>query len=137
MKVFLWVVFAVLVPLTLAEARECGPWLAKRLIRWSAHRLPTPEAIARYEEEWLANLQEVPGKLIPLLISLSLVLHAHRMRATLTTQKGRRKPTAELYGGLAGGLSGGLAGGLAGGLSYGLGYGLGAGVRKLFVRLRR
>jgi hypothetical protein len=62
----LFVVMAVVLPLVLAEFGDWSPWLAERLVRWAARRLPDPASRCRYEEEWSANLTQVPGKLAPL-----------------------------------------------------------------------
>lgn len=77
------IVMAVLVPLLVTEFGDWCPWLAKRLVRWSAQRLGDPAACARYEEEWLANLAEVPGKLSPLIAAVGYVASIPRMRWNL------------------------------------------------------
>ncbi|MBR7834169.1 hypothetical protein KDL01_12915 [Actinospica durhamensis] len=58
-----FVVVVVILPVALNESAELSGWLAKRLVRWGARRLGAPEEIARYEEEWLADLAQVPGKI--------------------------------------------------------------------------
>jgi hypothetical protein len=129
------VITMVLVPLLLTEFTECGRWLAERLVRWSARRLRDPEATARCEEEWLANLQLVPGKLTPLghaiLVSVLAVPQMREARA-ITIMKRRRRLGTRLVGeqgtglvyGMAWGQSAGLVGGQGGWLAYGLGVGL-------------
>ncbi|AXX32699.1 ATP-binding protein [Actinosynnema pretiosum subsp. pretiosum] len=78
-----WVVMAVLLPLAIGELREWWPRLAVRLVRWSARRLGDPQACARYEEEWVANLEEVPGKLSPLVAALGYLVAVPRMRRVI------------------------------------------------------
>ena len=56
----------VVVPLLTAECGEVAPWLAAKILRWSARRLGDREKEERYTEEWLANLEHVPGKLTKL-----------------------------------------------------------------------
>ncbi|MGH8899407.1 MAG: hypothetical protein ACRDZ4_20875 [Egibacteraceae bacterium] len=137
-------ILGILVALLIAEFIECGPWLAERLICWSARRLPDPEATARYKEEWLADLRRVPGKLTPLCFAIGIVLRLPRMRRTLATDKRTHRlvagvshqpfagldidPLASLSvaldRGLVVALSHGLVVGLVAGLSYGLIVGL-------------
>jgi len=85
--VLLFVLAAVMLPLLLSEFGDWCPWLASRLVRWSARRLGSPAACARYEEEWTANLNEVPGKLSQLAAALGYLACVPRMRWVL-----RRRP---------------------------------------------
>jgi hypothetical protein len=78
-----WLLTAVLAPLMVNEFKDWWPWLAVRLVRWSARRLGNRQSCARYEEEWVANLQEVPGKLSPLLAAFGYLVVVPRMRWTL------------------------------------------------------
>lgn len=82
-RVWAFAATAVLVPLLLAEFGDWCPWLAGRVVRWSARRLGHPAARVRYEEEWLANLHEVPGKLARLVAALGYVMSIPRMRLSL------------------------------------------------------
>ena len=72
----------VLVPLLLNEFMDWCPWLSERLIHRAARRLPDADR-ARYQEEWLAELGEVPGKLAPLTMALGIVVRAGRMGRVL------------------------------------------------------
>jgi hypothetical protein len=75
------VLMVVLLPLVLNEAGELAPWLAKRLLCWAAARLGTAEACERYGEEWLANLDHVPGKITKLIwVSGLVVISVPRLR---------------------------------------------------------
>jgi glutamate synthase domain-containing protein 3 len=62
-------------PLLLSELTECSPWLAARLIQRAANRLGPPYR-ARYEEEWLAELNEVPGNLTKLAMAVQVLVRA-------------------------------------------------------------
>jgi transitional endoplasmic reticulum ATPase len=80
---FLFVLTAVLLPLVLSEFGDWCPWLAVRIVRWSARRLEDPAACARYEEEWVANLNEVPGKLSRLAAAIGYLACVPQMRWAL------------------------------------------------------
>jgi hypothetical protein len=58
---------AVILPLLLSEFTEWCPWLAERLVRRAATRLPE-EARARWEEEWLADLNAWEGRKLSILV---------------------------------------------------------------------
>jgi dsRNA-specific ribonuclease len=82
-SVWAFVATGVLLPLLLAEFGDWCPWLAGHIVRWSARRLGDSAARARYEEEWLANLEEVPGKLALLAAALGYAANIPRMRWSL------------------------------------------------------
>ena len=71
---------AILLPLAVNEAKDWFPRLAVALVRWAARRLGEPQACARYEEEWAANVEAVPGKLSPLVSAFGYVVVLPRMR---------------------------------------------------------
>jgi GAF domain-containing protein len=74
--------FAVFVPLLVGEAADLAPSLARRLIQWGARRIGQDDLARRYEEEWLADLERVPGKLTKLAHSCGvLALSVPRLRA--------------------------------------------------------
>lgn len=54
-----------------AEAREWLPWLAKRIVIKAVEALPI-ELRPRMQEELLAEISEVPGKISPMLFAASL-----------------------------------------------------------------
>ncbi|MEV6002171.1 hypothetical protein AB0M25_23580 [Streptomyces griseomycini] len=66
--------------LLLNEAVDISPWLARRILRWAAHRLPDIDEARAYEEEWTALLDERPGKLLKLVYALTFILPALQMR---------------------------------------------------------
>ena len=68
------VLLAIMLPLVLNEVGELSPWLAKRLLCWGAKLLGSQEDNERYGEDWLANLDCIPGKLTKLLWACSLLL---------------------------------------------------------------
>ncbi|MEV7581704.1 hypothetical protein [Streptomyces erythrochromogenes] len=78
---------AVVLPLMLSEFFEWGPALARRITLWAARRLGASEAIERYSEEWLAELEEIPGKLSPLLFALSHLVHLPQIRLQLRRRR--------------------------------------------------
>jgi hypothetical protein len=93
-SLLLFMLGGIVIPLAVNELGELFPWLARRLVRWSARRLGEPSACERYEEEWLANLECVPGKLMKLVAASSYLVSVPKMRWTL--QRGRRGLRARL-----------------------------------------
>jgi hypothetical protein len=68
-KVLLWFLGTVVLPVLLSECTDLSPWLAKRLVRRAARRIPKQER-PRWEEEWLNELASKPGRLVQLLWAL-------------------------------------------------------------------
>jgi hypothetical protein len=87
MVVFL--ITAVILPLLLAEFSDWCPWLAARIVRWAARRLGDPASCKRYEEEWIANLNEVPGKLARLAVAFGHLAYMPRMRRSVRRRTAR------------------------------------------------
>jgi hypothetical protein len=75
----LWVIL----PLVLAEAVLIGPWLAERLLRWGARGLPA-EFQMRYVEDWLGELDAVPGSLTKLAFAIRVVISVPATERVLT-----------------------------------------------------
>lgn len=74
--------FAILVPILVGEARDLAPSLARWLLRWGARRIGQADQTDRYEEEWLADLERVPGKVAKLAHAcVVLALSVPRLRA--------------------------------------------------------
>lgn len=69
------VVTAIILPLVVGEFSELAPWVARKLLAWGARQLPTQEQSQRYQEEWLAGIDDVPGKLVKLAKALSIVCY--------------------------------------------------------------
>lgn len=98
----------ILVPLVLGavvnEAIDVCPWLARKLVRWSARRITDASMAQRYEEEWLAGLEDRPGKLLQLISAISIVVGASwRMRDIFRTadtgagaRERRRRPRSHV-----------------------------------------
>lgn len=108
---FLGIVTSLVFAVLLNELPECGRWLAQRLTRWSARRLGDPREVARYEEEWLADIQRVPGKLLPLIYAIFfIVMKVPRMRRVLKPIKSeKRSPRLGLGYSVGGGLGAGVS----------------------------
>lgn len=84
---------ALLLKVILDEVLEWCPWVAQRLIRRAALRLPS-ESSQRYCEEWLAELDALPGKGVSKLAFAARVFWSTpRVRAALT---GSPTPTTRL-----------------------------------------
>lgn len=69
-----FLLFAVLVPLLVGEARDLAPSRARWLLQWGARRIGQPDQAKRYEEEWLADLEQVPGKMVMLVHAFGIVI---------------------------------------------------------------
>ena len=82
-RVAVFVAIAVVLPLALAEFGDWCPWLAARLVRWAARRLPDAASRSRYEEEWTANLNQVPGKLARLVVAVGCAARLPAMRRSV------------------------------------------------------
>jgi hypothetical protein len=88
--VTLWVIIsAVALPLALSELGEISPWAARRLLTWGARRLPGRQQSERYREEWLAGIEEVPGKLTKLAKAISIVCCMVPIEITRARRAGR------------------------------------------------
>ena len=85
-QVVIFTVTVLVIPLLLAEFGDWCPWLAARIVRWAARRLGDPVSCQRYEEEWIANLNEVPGKLTRLLAAVGYLAHTPGMRRSIRSR---------------------------------------------------
>lgn len=95
MKAILFSLLGAVLPMVLNELAEWCPRLAERLVRWSARRLGDGEAAARYEEEYIGNLAEVPGKVSKLLAAFGYAANVPRMRWALRAENGSRAEPTE------------------------------------------
>ena len=76
MTVIIFIFTAILVPVLVGEFVDWLPWVGTRLIRLAANRLPVKYR-ARYEEEWQAEFNALPGgKLTKLLFGLRIYANA-------------------------------------------------------------
>jgi hypothetical protein len=73
----------VVLPAILAEALLVGPWVAERLLRWGARWLPE-ESRQRYTEDWLGELDAVPGSLTKLGFAIQVLLRVPATQRALT-----------------------------------------------------
>jgi GAF domain len=87
-----FLLFAILIPLVVNEAGDLVPSVARRLLRWGARRIGHTGQAERYEEEWLADLERVPGKLTKLIhASGVLIWSVPRLRAQFRQRPSRRR----------------------------------------------
>jgi len=92
--VVVFLITAVALPLLLTEFGDWCPWLAARLVRWAARHLGDPASCRRYEEEWIANLNEVPGKLARLVAAFGYLAYMPRMRRSVRHRAARSLSSA-------------------------------------------
>jgi RNA polymerase sigma factor (sigma-70 family) len=84
-----------LVPLVVNECSDLGGWMARRLLLWGAKRLGSAAMAERYNEEWLADLERVPGKLTKVGYAFGVVAWGvPRMRWQFARQERRRQLTS-------------------------------------------
>jgi hypothetical protein len=77
-----FLMFAIMIPLVVNEAGDLAGSLARCLLRWGARRIGRADQAGRYEEEWLADLERVPGNLTKLGYACGvLVRSVPRLRA--------------------------------------------------------
>ncbi len=77
-----FLVFAIMIPLVVNEAGDLARALARCLLRWGARRIGRADQAQRYEEEWLADLERVPGNLTKLGYACGVVVRSvPRLRA--------------------------------------------------------
>lgn len=94
-----FLLIAVLVPLLVNEAGDLLPSLARCLLRWGARRIGPADQAERYEEEWLADLERIPGKLTKLVHACGvLVRSVPRLRAQYRERHRRARPPGVLRG---------------------------------------
>jgi hypothetical protein len=83
MKIVGAIVVLVAVPLVVMALHGSSPWLARKLVRQAARRLPEPYG-ERYQEEWQAELAAMPdGGLITLVFALCIRLRVGNMKRRL------------------------------------------------------
>jgi hypothetical protein len=71
-----WIIASVvIIPLALSEFSEISPWIAQHMLTWAARHIGNPRQAERYREEWLAGLQDVPGKVTKLIKAISIVFY--------------------------------------------------------------
>lgn len=81
------IVTVIVVPVLVGEFVDWLPWVGTRLIRQAARRLPL-QYRARYEEEWQAEFEVLPGgKLTKLLFGLRIYANARSTGAFLQAEE--------------------------------------------------
>lgn len=90
--------FAIMIPLLVNETGDLSRSLARYLLRWGARRIGPPDQAGRYEEEWLADLERVPGNLTKVIYACGVLV---RSVPRLRTQF-RGSPRTRLPGLLSG-----------------------------------
>lgn len=77
---------AACVNLLLAESFDWLPWLSRRIVRCAARYLP-PEHRSRYQDEWLAELDAIPGlRVSRLIFSLRVLLSSSDTRRAINPE---------------------------------------------------
>ncbi len=71
-------VYSILIPISLSELTEVSPWIAKRILNKVSKSLPETYS-TRYLNEWLAELDAVPGKIAKLAWALSIYINLPRI----------------------------------------------------------
>ncbi len=111
-----FLVFAIMIPLVVNETGDLARSLARCLLRWGARRIGRADQAQRYEEEWLADLERVPGNLTKLGYACGVVIRSvPRLRAQF--RQGPRGP--RLPGVLPGRIMDAIGEQLAGSLEIG------------------
>ncbi|MGW3459735.1 restriction endonuclease [Streptomyces olivaceoviridis] len=78
----LQMLLAVFLGLLVNEMCDVSSHLARQLLRWGARHIPGEGNAERYEEEWLALLEERPGKILKLAFASWMVI-----RSTFTMRR--------------------------------------------------
>jgi len=79
------VVVSVILSLVASEVEHWFPWLAARLVRYEAAKLPRQSE--RMTEQWLADLDEIPGNVGKLLYAVLLVVRHASLVETVPTEE--------------------------------------------------
>jgi hypothetical protein len=93
MNLIAWAVVVALLNLLIAEALDWMPWLAAKVINQAARMLP-PEARARYRDEWLGELEALPGRRFSCVVfAVRVLVRAPATRAALAPDRAARTPS--------------------------------------------
>ena len=83
----------VLLLLAVKRGADAAPVMAARFVRWGARRIAEPGQAERYEEEWLADLERVPGKVTKLAHACGIVtVSVPRLRTQFSRRRRRPLP---------------------------------------------
>jgi hypothetical protein len=67
------IIIGILICFVADEFLQWSPIVAKWLVRKNARRLPTEELQERYKEEWLAHINDIPGRLSKLFFAAGII----------------------------------------------------------------
>jgi predicted PurR-regulated permease PerM len=70
------------------ECKAWTPWIIRYLINRAINKLPDEERV-RFEEEWLAHVNELPGEVGKIIAALGLLSAAQRISLRISAQKRR------------------------------------------------
>jgi hypothetical protein len=73
MATALFVVSGIMLPLLLAEFFECSPWMADRILKAAARRVPSTMR-AEQRRHWEGDIDTIPGKLSKIVVALHILL---------------------------------------------------------------
>lgn len=94
-----FVLFAIMIPLLVNETGELARALARYLLRWGAGRIGRADQAERYEEEWLADLERIPGSLTRVAYACGVVVRSvPRLRAQFRPGSRRARLAGDLPG---------------------------------------
>jgi hypothetical protein len=74
------------------EFKAWTPWLVRKLIAHAVRRLPVDRR-ERYGEEWSSHVEEIPGEIGKILVTLSLFWAAIRIGHMFRGEKTGARPT--------------------------------------------
>ena len=83
MKLAISILLVLFVPLLLQEFGELAPWMAERLLQWGTGWLPR-EYRERYEQDWLGELDVIPGKITKLVFAFRVLVRVPATQRALT-----------------------------------------------------
>ena len=76
-------ILGLLLTLGLAEFVELAPWISERLLGWAARWLP-PKERQRYQDDWLGELDAIPGKITKLVFTFNVLIRVPGTHRALT-----------------------------------------------------
>jgi len=83
MRLAVSILLLVCLPLLLQEFGELAPWIAERLLKRGTRWLPTAYR-NRYEQDWLGELDAIPGKITKLGFALRVLVRVPATERALT-----------------------------------------------------
>jgi hypothetical protein len=83
MRVAISILLLVFLPLALQEFGELAPWMAERLLKRGTRWLP-PAYREQYEQDWLGELDTIPGKITKLGFTFRVLVRVPATERALT-----------------------------------------------------